>query len=253
MPYDLFISHASEDKHTVAVPLADYLPERGLSVWLDIDELTLGDSLRSAIDRGLRDAKFGVVILSPAFVAKVWPRRELGALFALEQGVDSKVILPVRHNIDTDELLEFSPMLADRLSVSTSEGIAAVGDAVMRAVRPSADSQPPQGSGARRRREDRVSGFQRRILSAAGEEDIRRIIVELETHLERYPQDVDARLLLDKARRAFELELRRRVSKYAYKMSEPVAGPLAYLSAILALLGLLFGLYILIRWLRSLF
>jgi hypothetical protein len=41
--YDLFISHASEDKQSVAAPLAVLLEAQGLRVWLDRYELTLGD------------------------------------------------------------------------------------------------------------------------------------------------------------------------------------------------------------------
>ena len=46
MEYDVFISHASEDKDSVALPLAAALENAGLSVWIDKFELTLGDSLR---------------------------------------------------------------------------------------------------------------------------------------------------------------------------------------------------------------
>lgn len=53
MDYDLFISHASEDKDHVARPLAKHLQDLGLRVWLDEFELTLGDSLRRKIDHGL--------------------------------------------------------------------------------------------------------------------------------------------------------------------------------------------------------
>jgi len=53
MEYDVFISHASEDKEAVARPLARHLQELGLRVWIDECELTLGDSLRRKIDAGL--------------------------------------------------------------------------------------------------------------------------------------------------------------------------------------------------------
>ena len=40
--WDVFISHASEDKATVARPLALLLQKRGVAVWLDEGELYLG-------------------------------------------------------------------------------------------------------------------------------------------------------------------------------------------------------------------
>ena len=70
MEYDVFISHASEDKADVARPLAAHLQKLGLRVWLDEFELTLGDSLRRKIDHGLSKSKYGLVILSPAFFSK---------------------------------------------------------------------------------------------------------------------------------------------------------------------------------------
>ena len=51
--WDVFISHASEDKEEVARPLARALQEEGYCVWLDDNELSLGDSLRLKIDEGL--------------------------------------------------------------------------------------------------------------------------------------------------------------------------------------------------------
>jgi hypothetical protein len=60
--YDVFISHASEDKLQVALPLAHYLKRSGLKVWIDEFELTLGDSLRRVIDMGLSESRFGVEI-----------------------------------------------------------------------------------------------------------------------------------------------------------------------------------------------
>ena len=77
MPWDVFISHASEDKQAVVLPLAEALRKRGVSVWIDAAELQLGDSLSEKIDDGLAGSRFGVVILSPSFFGKQWPKREL--------------------------------------------------------------------------------------------------------------------------------------------------------------------------------
>ena len=92
--WDVFISHASEDKEAVAIPLADALKKAGIKVWLDQQELRIGDSLREKIDEGLAKSRFGVVILSPNFLAKSWPRKELNGLMAIEED-GQKVILPV--------------------------------------------------------------------------------------------------------------------------------------------------------------
>jgi hypothetical protein len=129
--YDLFISHASEDSESVARPLARELKRRGVRVWFDEFALTLGDSLRRTIDRGLATSRYGLVILSPAFFAKEWPQRELEALTARQVGERVKVILPVWHNVTEAEVRRFSPALADALAVSTAKGVPTVVEQVM--------------------------------------------------------------------------------------------------------------------------
>jgi len=131
--WDLFICHASEDKDVVARPLAEKLSGKDLKVWYDDSTLTLGDSLRRSIDFGLARSRYGVVILSPSFFKKDWPQRELDGLTAKERnGV--KVILPVWHNVDREYVLRYSPILADKLAVSTSEGLEKVVEEILKAV-----------------------------------------------------------------------------------------------------------------------
>lgn len=132
--YDVFISHASEDKLDVARPLASLLLQAGLSVWIDEAELVLGDSLRRKIEHGLACSNFGVVVLSKAFFAKEWPQKELDALVAREDGRD-RVILPVWHHLTASDVRTFSPLLADRLGTRTDLGLQTVAGAIVRAVR----------------------------------------------------------------------------------------------------------------------
>ncbi len=133
MCWDVFISHAGEDKTDVARPLSEALTAAGLRVWLDEDELRLGDSLRGKIDQGLAHSLFGVVVLSPSFFAKHWPQQELNGLAALESS-SRKVVLPVWHGVDHDFVARFSPMLADRVAVNTTKGIAAVAAEIVKAL-----------------------------------------------------------------------------------------------------------------------
>jgi hypothetical protein len=120
--WDVFISHASEDKVAIAAPLAHALESRGLRVWYDQSILRVGDSLRASIDHGLAKSRFGVVILSEHFFSKHWPVKELNGLASREVN-GAKVILPVWHNIDHDRIAEFSPMLADRMGTLSSDGL----------------------------------------------------------------------------------------------------------------------------------
>lgn len=142
MKSDVFISHASEDKESVARPLYQALIREGVSAWLDEVNITLGDSLRRTIDKALANSRYGVVILSPDFFRKEWPAKELDALVSKETGRD-KVILPIRHQISHDEVKRLSPLLADKLSVSTSQGLHAVVAAIVAAVQSPEPSLAP--------------------------------------------------------------------------------------------------------------
>ena len=131
--WDVFISHASEDKESFVHPLAEELTRLGLRVWYDKFTLRLGDSLRETIDYGLRYSRFGIVVLSPHFFSKDWPKKELDGLVALEVA-GRKVILPVWHNVTRDDVVRFSPILAGRLAVSSSTGLDNVVSEIRRAI-----------------------------------------------------------------------------------------------------------------------
>ena len=108
--YDVFIAHASEDKDFVT-PLALSVIERGIKVWYDDFILKLGCSLRSEIDKGLSQSNYGLVILSHNFFAKHWPRKELNGLTS-QENIDRKVIIPVWHKINKDDMsLLHKPLL----------------------------------------------------------------------------------------------------------------------------------------------
>jgi uncharacterized protein YxjI len=117
--YDLFISHATEDKEGIVRGLVSALRERGVDVWYDEFELRIGDSLRRKIDQGLARSRFGLVILSHPFFAKNWPQYELDGLVALEMAGRQR-ILPVWHEITKDEVLGYSASLADKVALSTA-------------------------------------------------------------------------------------------------------------------------------------
>jgi len=133
--WDVFISHASEDKEEIAHPLAEALIKRGYAVWYDRFSLKLGDSLRESIDRGLAQSRFGLVVLSKHFFAKRWPNKELNGLTAMEMR-GQKVILPVWHGVTFEDIVRYSPMLADLKAVSTREGHDSVVEAIDKVLQP---------------------------------------------------------------------------------------------------------------------
>lgn len=118
-PFDVFISHASEDKSLVVRPLAQALQGAGLRVWYDEFELRIGDSLRRKIDAGLARSRFGIVVLSPNFFAKGWPQYELdGLVSGANSGVQS--LLPIWHEVSRSEVAAYSPPLSDKVARSTA-------------------------------------------------------------------------------------------------------------------------------------
>ena len=144
---DAFISHASEDRTTVAQPLADLLMHMGFVVWFDQYELTLGDSLRRQIDRALAECRYGVVLLSAAFFVKKWPQKELDGLVARETCGGDKVIIPVWHDINVDQITDYSPVLADKFAAHTSAGLRVVAQKIADVLRP---TRPDSGVEASR-------------------------------------------------------------------------------------------------------
>ncbi|XBB66445.1 DUF1883 domain-containing protein [Nocardioides sp. WV_118_6] len=117
--WDVFISHASEDKEAVALPLRNALAELGVTVWLDKTELRLGDSLRRKIDQGIRSSRFSVVVLSEQFFAKGWTNHELDGLVT-RTVAGEQTMLPIWHNLTGEQVRGYSPSLADKLALNTS-------------------------------------------------------------------------------------------------------------------------------------
>jgi len=117
--FDVFISHASEDKDEVVRPLAHALHAGGLKVWYDEFEMRIGDSLRRKIDTGLARSRFGVIVFSKSFLTKGWTNYELDGLVTRSVNGD-QVLLPIWHNVTKKEIIDYSPSLADKLARSTS-------------------------------------------------------------------------------------------------------------------------------------
>ena len=109
---DFFISHASEDKDFVR-QLVFELEARGATVWFDERDITVGDSLSEKIATGLKNSRFGVVVLSKSFFTKQWPRHELKGLVARKMRGEEATILPIWYCVTADDVQRFDPSLTD--------------------------------------------------------------------------------------------------------------------------------------------
>jgi hypothetical protein len=111
--YDLFISHAFEDKDSFVRPLAEELERIGVKVWLDEKVFKIGDSISQSIDKGILNSKFGLTVLSKQFFSKYWTNYEYRGLLTRDsQGF--KTILPIWFGVNREDVIQFSPTLADR-------------------------------------------------------------------------------------------------------------------------------------------
>ena len=117
--YDVFISHASEDKDEVVRPLAYALKEKGVTVWYDEFEMKIGDSLRRKIDKGLANSRFGIVVISRDFIKKGWTNYELDGIMTKAVSGE-QILLPIWHNITRKEVVDYSPSLADKVARNTA-------------------------------------------------------------------------------------------------------------------------------------
>ena len=98
--------------------------------------LDVGDSLRGAIDRGLAASRYGIVVLSRNFFRKPWPRRELNGLVAREMAEDRGMILPIWHRVDREEVVAFSPPLADLRAAVSASGMPNVVGQLLKKLQP---------------------------------------------------------------------------------------------------------------------
>jgi WD40 repeat protein len=93
-PYKVFISYSRKDKD-FAQKLALDLQGLNIGVWLDLWEITVGDSLLERIEQGISDADYVAVILSKHSVESKWVKEELriALMKTLEGG--QKIVLPI--------------------------------------------------------------------------------------------------------------------------------------------------------------
>lgn len=153
---DVFICFVSADKE-LASDIDDALHHKGLDSELFM--LSLGDNLAQRVEQGLREARYGVLILSPAFFQRPWPRYDLDQLVTTERAYESRtLLLPVWHRMSQQDIARFSPTLASKVGVPTDWGIEAVVEEIANTIRPlqstsrsyenSSFKRPPQKLGS---------------------------------------------------------------------------------------------------------
>lgn len=130
-----FVSHDSRDKADVAAHIAIGLQTLRCPVWYDEFSLKVGDRLRESIEKGLREARKCVLILSPNFLSNNgWTKIEFNSIFTKEIVEARDVVLPVWRDVSRDDVYNYSPTLADRVAVNWTLGVDEVVRRLHRAI-----------------------------------------------------------------------------------------------------------------------
>lgn len=118
-----FISHDSRDKSAIARPIAIGLQSNLVPVWYDEFSLPVGAKLRESIERGIKESKKCVLVVTKNFIGNDgWTKAEFDSVFTKEIFEKSNVLLPVWHEVTAREVYEYSPWLSNIKAVSWSEG-----------------------------------------------------------------------------------------------------------------------------------
>ncbi len=116
---DLFLCHAWDDREGSASELYDRLKSNGATVWFSQKDVPLGKLLIREIDKGLRNSRVGIVLVTPALLKSIEAdgiaEKELSVLLA------SGRVIPVAHGTTFEALREISPMLASHAGLDTAE------------------------------------------------------------------------------------------------------------------------------------
>jgi TIR domain len=116
---DLFLCHAWDDREGSASELYDRLKSNGATVWFSEKDLTLGTQMLRSIDKGLRNSRVGIVLVTPALLRSIEnegiAEKELSVLLATGR------VIPVTHGTTFQALRDVSPMLASHSGLDTAE------------------------------------------------------------------------------------------------------------------------------------
>ena len=102
--YDIFISHASEDREAVARPIHAACEALGLKAFLDDEHIGWGDNFTKKINTALGAARTVLTIISPVSVTKEWPMAEVNTALTFEVSGKKQVVALVVGKPDLSRL-----------------------------------------------------------------------------------------------------------------------------------------------------
>lgn len=131
-----FICHDAKDKDLLVRELAHEMSMLMCPVWYDEYSLNVGDSLRESIEKGLKEARKCVIIISPHFLSNNgWSKAEFNSIYTREIIEKKNIMLSVWHDVEAKKVYEYSPRLGDKFGLNSSMGIKEVARKLAHAVR----------------------------------------------------------------------------------------------------------------------
>lgn len=119
--YDVFISHANNDKTEYVDELKESLDKLKISVFYDTDSLEWGDDWKRRILEGVQQAEFAIIVISNNFFDREWTEKELTEFLNRQNRNGQKVILPILHKITVQQLRDKYPSVADIQALDSSK------------------------------------------------------------------------------------------------------------------------------------
>lgn len=92
--YDVFISHASEDKETIARPIFEACARRGVKAFLDEAHIGWGEDFTKKINTALGSARTVLCVISQVSVTKEWPLAEVNTALSMDV-IGQKRVVPL--------------------------------------------------------------------------------------------------------------------------------------------------------------
>lgn len=122
--HDAFLSYSSEDTE-LASELFKALAARGFRIWYAPVGLKIGDKLLDSIEKGMRESKYGILLLSRSYLAKGWTNYEMDILIreSVEHG---RKLLPIWHGVSKQEVSIRHSGLAGIVAIDSAEGIGSI-------------------------------------------------------------------------------------------------------------------------------
>jgi hypothetical protein len=119
--FDVFISYASEDKQYV-LQLVTALKFYGLRVWFDELNLQVGDGLLQSIDKGLEESHAAILVISPYYLKKPWPKHEFKTAFTRYMRAERR-LFPILHGVTIDDATSLVYAIRDIKALDSKDSV----------------------------------------------------------------------------------------------------------------------------------